>query len=140
LVGATYRVWSNLTTERANLPDLMDQLMIANDSKGDTVMLGDINLDVSRFGNILYGRRALLDAWREGYEDADFRLLPTSATWRSHGLFVDPARPEAPPSHRQSTLDYVYVAGRISPVATVLADSTTDHRPVSHCRDKEEEL
>jgi hypothetical protein len=62
LVGATYRVWSNLTMERANLADLTDQLMIANDSKGDTVMLGDINLDVSRFGNILYGRRALLDA------------------------------------------------------------------------------
>jgi hypothetical protein len=59
-------------------------------------------------------------------------MLPTTTTWRSHGQFSDPAAPEAPPSHRVSTLDHVYVSdvSGINPVATVLPDSTTDHRPV----------
>jgi hypothetical protein len=94
--------------------------------------LGDFNLDTARVGDPIYERRVLLDEWTASYGAAGFAMLPTTTTWRSHGQFSDPAAPEAPPSHRVSTLDHVYVSdvSGINPVATVLPDSTTDHRPV----------
>jgi endonuclease/exonuclease/phosphatase (EEP) superfamily protein YafD len=135
LVGAVYRVWSDIATERANISALIDQLEMANVTKGDCLLLGDLNLDVARFNDINYNRRPLLHTWTEGYRSAGFSLSHTAATWRSHGLFSDSANPMAPKSHRYSTLDHVYTAGKIAAVATVVNNRTTDHRPVMACLD-----
>jgi endonuclease/exonuclease/phosphatase (EEP) superfamily protein YafD len=94
------------------------------------VLLGDLNLKVSPANDADYGRGLLLEPWTTGFKAAVFMLCHTEATWRSHGLFIDPANPAAPQSHRFSTLDHVYTAGRIAAEAVVGNDSTTDHRLV----------
>jgi hypothetical protein len=106
---------------------------MANGTKGDCVLLRDLNLNVSRANNADYGRGPLLESWTTGFKAAGFSLCNTEATCRSHGLFINPANPAAPRSHRFSTLDYVYTAGRIE--AVVVNDCTTYHRLVMECLD-----
>jgi hypothetical protein len=118
LIGAAYRVWSGISQERDNLSALIDQLEMANGTKGDCVLLGDLNLDVSCANDPDYGRGPLLESWITGFKAA----VPH--------LFINPANPAAPWSHRFSTLDHVHTAGRITAEAVVVNDSTTDHRPV----------
>jgi hypothetical protein len=130
LIGAAYKVWSGFSQERDNLSALIDQLETANVTKGDCVLLGDLNIDVSRANDPDYGRGPLLQSWITGFKAAGFSLCHMEATWRLHVLFINPANPAAPRSHRFSTLDHVYTAGRITAEAVVVNDSTTDHRPV----------
>jgi hypothetical protein len=102
---------------------------MANGTKGDCVLLRDLNLNVSRANDPDYSRGPLLEAWTTGFKEAGFSLCHTEATWRLHGFFIDPANPAAPRSHRFSTLDHVYTASRITAKAVVVYDLTTDHWP-----------
>jgi hypothetical protein len=65
--GAAYRVWSGISQERDNLLSFINQLLMANGTKGDCVLLRDLNLDVSRSGHPDYGRGPLLESWITGF-------------------------------------------------------------------------
>jgi hypothetical protein len=97
LIGAAYRVWSGISQERDNLSAIIDQLEMANGTKGDCMLLGDLNLDVYRANNADYNRKPLLESWTTGFKATGFSLCHTEATWRSHGLFINPANPAVTP-------------------------------------------
>ena len=121
-VGVIYRQWSG-TSEAADLAAIHDDCKQAAARPGIAVAMGDINLDVSRKDDSNYARRSMLAGHLHAMEEAGYTLAgPVNPTYTSHGSYGDGGR-------RTAVLDHAYVAGT-NAVVEVLADSTTDHRPV----------
>lgn len=133
LLGGLYRQWSHgqdrsMEMEREQLETFTDQVSRA--AAGNTssiVLIGDVNLNSHRADDPTYTRRGLLsDLWRST-NAAGLRYLPSAPTFRSYGCFASAGT--ATREHRISCLDHAYVSVNNASVE-VLADATTDHRPL----------
>ncbi len=128
VIGAVYRQWGTATTEREGLATLHEHAAAVAGSYSRAVLLGDLNLDVSRGSDATYYRHSMLRGHLDKLDDLGFHFVcPSSPTYYSHGHFDDGS---GTVSQRCSTLDHVYALGGGSVTATTIPYSATDHLPV----------
>jgi hypothetical protein len=132
LVGAVYRVWSDVegltgeNMEQVQMSELIGQVKRATESSRAIVLLGDMNLDVSRKDDKLYYRRDLTIEFMDAVESTGLEYMSTGYTWHSYGRFLNGSGNYV---QQHSVIDHCYVAGLAAQVQ-LLPDATTDHSPV----------
>jgi hypothetical protein len=83
-----YGEWSDLARESTALFKVREQLQAAAAEVDNIIFAGDINLDMARRSNVMYGRRCLMLSHDNAVADSNMRSLETGVMYRSHGQHV----------------------------------------------------
>ncbi len=131
LICSAYRQWlGSSALEEEVLVQFCDSIREFAATYDRIVVVGDLNLDVSRTRDTGYYRRRLLKVLLECMDECGFLLAneqDMSPTYYSHGNFSDKTGSAV---KKMSVLDHIYYRGLPTPSFSVLPVALTDHRPV----------
>ncbi len=129
VAAAVYRQWGG--QEEEELRRLHDSVREYSSTFSRLVVMGDLNLDLSRTGDPTYYRSRLLRLHMECLNECGFSAandVDMSPTYYSHGTFDDG---NGCLSQKYSVLDHVYHLG-LPPPLVLLSPATGHDRPQAH--------